>query len=103
MEQRTCVRVPAITSIETALRLYYSKTELHNCDIIELFGKISTGLIVKLKNAARDVMNTEDIPNWNPVAVNTAAAYKAWGLDIVTLERNFARLKKLGLIAEGGV
>lgn len=95
------VRVPAITGIETAIRLFYEKNELFNKDIRELFGaKLANGTIVKLKEAARDVMNNRDIPNWNPQAVNTTAAYEAWGLDIAVLERNYSKLKKLGLMEE---
>lgn len=35
------VRVPQITSLETAIRLYYERIELSNSDIRELFGKLA--------------------------------------------------------------
>lgn len=35
--------------------------------------------------------------------VNTEAAYKAWGIDIQKLERNYKRLQSLRLKPEGAV
>lgn len=43
------VRIPQITSIDTAVRLYYNKTELTNDDIVELFGKHGKSKIASLK------------------------------------------------------
>lgn len=39
------VRVPQITSLETAIRLYYERIELSNSDIRELFGKLAPATI----------------------------------------------------------
>lgn len=89
------VRIPQITSINTAIRLYYEKTELTNKDIEDLFGKHSSSTIARLKNKARQKMIEDNVPVWNEQRVNTATAYKAWGLDIVDLERHNKKLKQL--------
>lgn len=94
------MRVPPIASLETAIRLYYEKIELYNGDIRELFGKVSGTKIARLKELGREVMRKSDIPSWNARAVNTQAAYEAWGLEIDDLERRYNRLKKLALIKE---
>lgn len=44
------VRIPSVSSIENAVRLYYEKVELNNSDIKELFGEHSSTTIAKLKN-----------------------------------------------------
>ena len=50
------VRVPQITSLETAIRLYYERIELSNSDIRELFGKLAPATIKSLKNKALAIM-----------------------------------------------
>ena len=89
------MRVPSITSVENAIRIYYEHIELYNKDIVELFGKLSSATIVKLKSEAYNVMVRESIPSWNATAVNTRAAYLAWGLDINDLESRYEKLKQL--------
>jgi len=86
------VRIPQITSLETAIRLYYERIELTNDDIRELFGKIGSATVVRLKKAARVQMQENNTPVWNAQWVNTEDAYKAWGLDIESLERRYAKL-----------
>lgn len=46
------VRIPPITSLRKAIELYYSRTELGNSDIEELFGKHSSSTIARLKSKA---------------------------------------------------
>ena len=89
------VRIPQITSIDTAIRLFYEKTELTNKDITELFGKHASSTIARLKNKARQQMTEDNVPVWNAQRVNTAAAYKAWGLNIEDLEHRRKKLKQL--------
>ena len=95
MESKIRVRIPQITSIETALRLYYERIELSGKDIKELFGDISDCTVAKLKNKVREMMKEEDTPIWNARNVNTEVAYKAWGLDIESLERRHSKIQKL--------
>ncbi len=89
------VRIPQLKSIETAIWLYYERFELTNSDIRELFGNISSQTVVKLKNKAHEVIAEEKIMLWSSRRVNTAAAYKAWGLDIADLERRYKKLTAL--------
>ncbi|MDE7360472.1 MAG: hypothetical protein K2N38_00885 [Oscillospiraceae bacterium] len=87
------VRVPQITSLETAIRLYYEHTELSNSDIKELFGKCSSATITRLKSKVRERMAEEKTPVWNANNVNTKVAYSTWGLDIDDLETRYQKVK----------
>lgn len=89
------VRVPQITSLETAIRLYYERIELSNSDIKTLFGKLAPATIKSLKNKAQAIMNERHTPIWNAQRVNTEIAYEAWGLNITDLERRFKKLKAM--------
>lgn len=88
------VRIPQLTSIETAIKIYYSYIELSNANIKELFGNIAPATISKLKAKARQKMIENETPVWNANYVNTEIAFKAWGLDIVDLERRYHKLKE---------
>lgn len=94
------VRIPQIVSLETAIRLYYSRIELSSKDVHEIFGDIADGTVAKLKNKARELMSERETPIWNARNVNTAVAFEAWGLEISDLER---RYKKLGALCQKGV
>ena len=59
------VRIPQISSLETAIRIYYERTQLTNSDIRQLFGAKAGTTIAKLKEAAREVMRQENAPIWN--------------------------------------
>lgn len=89
------VRIPPITSLKTAIELYYSRTELGNADIEELFGKHSTATVSRLKRKARQKMAELNIPSWNGNRVNTEAAFESWGLNITDLERRYKKLQEL--------
>lgn len=95
------VGVPQISSLETAIRLYYERVELSSKDIKELFG-CSASTATGLKQAALEQMEKEDLPRWSQHNVNTEAAYRAWGLEIATLERNLRKLRALKLAQEPG-
>lgn len=92
-------RIPQIANLETAIRLYYERVELSSKDIESIFG-CSITTVTKLKCLAHEQMDKDDVPNWNARNVNTEAAFKAWGLDIGTLERNLLKLRKLKLTAK---
>lgn len=87
------VRIPQV-SIEKAIKIYYSNTELSNTNIKELFGNLAPATIVKLKAIARQEMIKNNTPVWNDTYVNTVAAFKAWGLDIDDLEYRYKKLKE---------
>ena len=95
------VRVPQVTSIETAIRLYYERTELSNADIKELFGHIANDTVSRLKRKAKALMLERGTPVWDAQRVNTEVAYEAWGLNIGNLEYRFKKLKALKRSKEG--
>ena len=92
------VRIPQIVNIRDAIKLYYTKRELRNADIKTLFGEIGAARVVKLKDLVRDVMRERDVPTLDDMAVNTDCAFQAWGISITELEKNFSRMKRLGLL-----
>lgn len=89
------VSIPQPVDIGSAVRIYYAHLHLGNTEIKELFGKISSGRIVQLKNLAREVMAEENIMARDSYSVNTQAAYRAWGLDIKDLENRYSKLQAL--------
>mgnify|MGYP003253963761 CR=1 FL=1 len=100
MLSMTKVRIPEITSLETAIRLYYEKIELGNTEIKELFRVASGKKVLTLKQIAKERMEQKEVAQWNALRVNTKTAYEAWGLDIDDLERRYNKLQKLGLKKE---
>lgn len=91
------VRIPQLVDIREAIRIYYTKRELRNADIKTLFGEIGTARLSKLKDLARDAMREQDVPTLDDMAVNTDCAFQAWGISITELEKNYAKLKRLGI------
>lgn len=93
-------RIPRIASIETAVRMYYSKYELSRSDIMELFGCGGTKA-GELKRAAVAYQREQGVMLRVNSAVCTDLAYKAWGLDIDALEKRFQKAEKLGIATCG--
>lgn len=91
------VRIPTISSLETALKLYYERIELCNCDILELFGDLSTATVSRLKAKAREQMAADGVLSWSGFGVNTESAYRSWGIDIDNIESRYNKLKELNL------
>lgn len=89
------VRIPQLRSVESAVRLYYEKSELANNDIKALFDVHSSATIAKLKKLARERMAEENIPIWNSQNVNTKKAFEVWGLQIDDLEQRLKKLREL--------
>lgn len=48
------IRIPEISSIETAIRLYWEKIELSTKDIKELFHPVGNKKVVMLKETAKE-------------------------------------------------
>lgn len=92
------IRIPEISGIETAIRLYWEKIELSSKDIKELFHPVGNEKVVRLKEVANERIAELGIPVWNAGKVNTAVAFEAWGLDINDLEKRYAKLKRMGVI-----
>lgn len=93
------VNVPTSVNVDTAVTLYYSKTEITTRDICAIFGCCKTTANL-LKKQAREAQINDGVPFYNARAVNVETAFRAWGLDIKRLERAQKR-PKLRLGAEG--
>ena len=89
------INIPLIKSVESALSVYYTYPQLKNTEIKEVFGHLSNAKVCQLKELAREKMNELEIPLWNATAVDTNAAYQAWGLNVNDLERRYAKMKKM--------
>lgn len=84
-----------VKDIGNAIRIFYERFELSSKDIKELFGVTGSKTVSRLKNQALDVMQERNIEPWSSGCVNTECAYQAWGIDIVQLERRYAKLTKI--------
>lgn len=91
------MNIPQITDIDTAISIYYRYIEIGTKEIARLFNKNSKSTINRLKKLARNKMIDEKIYAYGLYKVNTACAYKAWGIDIQDLEKRRSKLQKLGL------
>lgn len=94
----TNVRIPPIISLETAIKMYYERIELTNKDILNLFGKMSTATVSRLKQKAREQMIIDGVQSWSNYGVSTESAFRAWNLNIDDLEKRYEKLQELKLI-----
>ena len=93
------VRIPPVKDIKQAIVLYYTKHEIDNKDIRELFGlNFSSAKLSRMRALVREQMKKEDIPYFNSYAVNTDVAYRVWGFPIEELEVKYNKLRKMKLI-----
>ena len=83
--------------MDTILKIYYSTTELSNKEISILFDTKSTSTFAKLKKLARAKMAEKEKLVSSFYTVNTVCAFEAWGIDVERIEKNRAKLMKLGL------
>ena len=83
-------------NIETAVRLYYEKSELTSADIKLLFS-CGTTTATRLKNQARLEMAKKGVLSWIPSSVNTKIAFETWGIDIADFERRLKKLRSLNI------
>ena len=91
------INIPAIQSIDHALKIYHGHSEIGNKEITYLFGKHSSATISRLKKAVKDEMIEQGIPSFSTYKVNTKIAYRLWGLDIADLEYKKKKLEELKL------
>jgi len=97
LEDFTIMNIPQITSIDNALKIYYSHSELGNKEITSLFGRLSSATTAKLKKLVKDEMNIRDILSYGLNKINTTVAFDVWGIDINDLEKRRKKLKALEL------
>jgi len=91
------VNIPQIVSIESALRIFYTYSELGNKEISSLFGRISSATTVKLKNLVKNEMLKREICSYGKNKVSTKVAFEVWGIDVIDLEKRRKKLKDLNL------
>jgi len=91
------MNIPPITSIDTALEVYYKHSEIGNKEISLLFGRLSSATVAKLKKAVKKEMINKDVFSYGLHKINTTIAYCVWGLDIVDLENRQKKLRALKL------
>jgi hypothetical protein len=91
------MNIPAITSIENALKIYYSHSEIGNKEMTDLFGRRSSATIARLKRIAKTEMSAKDVFSYGSNKVNTTAAYQAWGIEVADLEKRMKKIKELDL------
>jgi len=94
---RSRIKIPQITGIENALKIYYAYSELGNKEIAALFGKRSSATVCRLKQAVKDEMSTRSILSYGANKVNTAVAFDVWGIDVRDLEKRMKKIKELEL------
>ena len=91
------MNIPQIISIDNALKIYYSHSELGNKEIVSLFGRLSSATTAKLKRLVKEEMTKREKLSYGMYKVNTAVAYDVWGIDVDDLERRRKKLKSLEL------
>ena len=91
MKQRPRIK---ITSIETAVQIYYTFPELGTDEVIQLFG-CSRATATRMKKRARERQIREGVITFSDANINTKIAYKEWGLDIADLERRMVRYRRI--------
>jgi len=91
------MNIPRITSIDEALKIYYSNAEIGNKEIISLFGRLSSATISRLKKTVKEEMNRRNTYSYGNYKVNTGIAFDIWGIDVVDLEKRRNKLRDLNL------
>ena len=91
------MNIPQITSINAALKIYYTHSEIGNKEMIALFGQRSSATICRLKRVVKDEMNRQGVLSYGANKVNTTIAFRVWGLDISDLEKHKKKMEELGL------
>ena len=89
--------IPKLTSIDNALKIYYNNAEIGNKEIKDLFGKLSTSTVSRLKKAVKDKMNDAGIYSYGMYKINTRIAFDVWGIDALDLEKRWKKLSELKL------
>ncbi len=96
MNTTDTISIPRISSVKTAVRIFYQYNELGISEICDLFscGRSKAG---QLKTYANAFARSEGIiPRCNAY-VSTDAAFRAWGLNIASLETRMKRAEKLNI------
>ncbi len=90
------ITVPRVSSIRTAVEIYYTYNDLSTKDVMRLFDCSSTKAR-QLKKPVQALMRERKIMQKTECCIDTETAFEAWGIDIASLERKLARAEKLGI------
>lgn len=82
-----------VSSLETAIEMYYLNLELTTANIKKLFN-VSDPTAKKYKDVVREEMIKKKIVSNEINSVETKLAYQVWGLDIDDLEKRYKKLEK---------
>ena len=91
------MNIPQITGIDTALKIYYSHSEIGNKEIVSLFGRLSSATTAKLKRAVKEEMIKRNEMSYGLNKIKTCTAFDVWGIDVTDLERRRKKLQALEL------
>jgi hypothetical protein len=91
------MNIPPITSIDAALMIYYTHSEIGNKEITALLGRLSSATVARLKTAVKVEMDKKNILTYGLYKVNTAVAFEVWGINVADLEERRKKLKELSL------
>ena len=90
----SAVRIPQLQDIAYAVELYYSRLDLSNDDIKQLFGEMGSAKVAQLKRIADDKRREMGMAVWSATRVPTVCAFEAWRLDIADLEKRLRAIEK---------
>lgn len=79
---------------EKAIELYYTKTEIDNAEIRELFSCNST-TATRLKKSVQEEMARKEVRTWLPKNIDVKTAFDVWCINVEDLEKRLAKLQKL--------
>ncbi len=82
--------------IKTALRIYYTCSELGTAEIRELFSVGNTAA-AKYKRIVKKKMAEKGQRSFYPNMVNTETAFEVWGINVEALEKKLKKLQALKL------
>ena len=91
------MNIPAITSIDNALKIFYTHAEIGNAEIKALFGSLSSATVARLKAAVKTEMDRREMFSYGMYKINTTVAFDVWGLNAADLEKRRKKLKELAL------
>ena len=91
------MNIPAITSINDALKIYYNNSEIGNKEIKELFGSRSPTTISRLKSIVKEEMRERNVVSYGIYKINTRVAFDVWGINVTDLENRKKKMDKLKL------
>lgn len=82
--------------LKTALEMYYTKPEISNGEIQQLFD-VGKSTAIKMKRKVKKKMAEKNVRCFLPNHINTRLAFEVWGIDVKMYEENLKHLQRLKL------